>query len=133
MRGGYLNHGETFLNDDEQLWWSKGGDLVGESPARFAFLLDVIRASPDGVLEPLPSDWDARWAGDDSYRIVYFGFNRPAYRDVRLRPGTSWEIDIVDTWNMTIETLPGIHQGSVRVRLPARPYMAVRLRLVPAS
>ena len=35
---------------------------------------------------------------------------------------------MIDTWNMTIEEVPGIHSGTVRVALPARPYMALRLR-----
>jgi Domain of unknown function (DUF5605) len=29
---------------------------------------------------------------------------------------------------MTIEELPGVHTGAVRVDLPARPYMALRMR-----
>ena len=32
MQGGYCTHGETYLNEEEVLWWSKGGKLVGESP-----------------------------------------------------------------------------------------------------
>jgi hypothetical protein len=38
------------------------------------------------------------------------------------------EIDVIDTWNMTIEPQPGVHSGTVRVQLPARPYTAIRLR-----
>src|ERR1700689_2841201 len=72
--------GETYLNEREELWWSKGGELAGESPPRIRFLLSVIDAAPDGVLEPLPSDWDVRWGGADGYRIAYFGFGRPRYR-----------------------------------------------------
>lgn len=48
--GGYCSHGETFMNPDEILWWSKGGVLHGESPARIAFLR--------GILEELPGDLD---------------------------------------------------------------------------
>jgi len=38
------------------------------------------------------------------------------------------EIDVIDTWGMTIETLPGQHTGDTKVDLPARPYVAIRLR-----
>jgi Domain of unknown function (DUF5605) len=38
-------------------------------------------------------------------------------------------IDVIDAWNMTIEPRQGLHEGTVRVDLPARPYMAIRLRL----
>ena len=42
-----------------------------------------------------------------------------------------WTIDVIDTWNMTVERVPGIHSdGSVRVDLPGRPFMAVRLTRV---
>ena len=40
--GGYCTHGETFLSDDDILWWSKGGILKGESPARIAFLRSIV-------------------------------------------------------------------------------------------
>lgn len=36
--GGYCSHGETFWNQEEVLWWSKGGVLKGESPSRIGFL-----------------------------------------------------------------------------------------------
>ena len=40
--GGYCTHGETFLSDDDILWWSKGGILKGESPAGIAFLRSIV-------------------------------------------------------------------------------------------
>ena len=63
VRGGYVGHGETYLDDAEELWWSKGGELAGTSPERIAFLHRVIRESPTGVFDPLPSDWDAPRGG----------------------------------------------------------------------
>ena len=38
MRGGYPGHGETYLNENNILWWSHGGKLHGESHLRFGFL-----------------------------------------------------------------------------------------------
>ena len=49
--GGYCTHGETFLADDEVLWWARGGRLKGESPARIAFLRGILESLP-GPLEP---------------------------------------------------------------------------------
>lgn len=48
--GGYCSHGETYLNDDEVLWWSKGGKLTGGSPSRIGFLKDILYSLP-GVLK----------------------------------------------------------------------------------
>lgn len=42
--GGYCSHGETFLNEKEDLWWSKGGTLKGESPSRIAFLKQLAES-----------------------------------------------------------------------------------------
>lgn len=128
MRGGYLTHGETYVNDREELWWSKGGVLVGTAPERLAFLSRIVRETPGGVLEPLTSDWDARWAGTDTCRLVYFGFGRPSLRSLVVEPGTEWYVDVIDTWNMTIDTLPERYGGSFTLDLPGREYMAVRLR-----
>ena len=128
VRGGYVTHGETYYNRREELWWSKGGELVGESPARFAFLRKILDEAPGGKLDPLPSDWDARWAGEAGHRIVYFGFGRPSFRGIAAPPGTDWHVDVIDTWNMTVDTLPDRYAGRFTVRLPGRAYMAIRLR-----
>lgn len=53
--GGYCTHGETFLNPEHEiLWWSKGGKLKGESPARIAFLRGIVEELP-GPIEPVES------------------------------------------------------------------------------
>lgn len=50
VQGGYCTHGETFLSDDDILWWSKGGVLKGESPKRIRFLREIVESLP-GPLE----------------------------------------------------------------------------------
>lgn len=45
-QGGYASHGETFLSDDDVLWWSKGGLLKGESPERICFLKHILESLP---------------------------------------------------------------------------------------
>jgi hypothetical protein len=127
VRGGYVGHGETYLNEREELWWSKGGALVGDSPERIRFLLEIIKDAPGGVLEPLPSDWDVRWGGTEDYRIAYFGFGRPRYRDITTPPDNQWLVDVIDTWNTTIARQPGIFTGTFRIELPGREFMAIRL------
>jgi hypothetical protein len=127
VRGGYVGHGETYLNDRDQLWWSKGGALVGSSPDRIAFLDRILAESPTGVLDPLPGEWDVPWGGvAGRYLIGYFGFNRPRFRTLNL-PSGRFRVDVIDTWNMTVDPVPGIHEGGVRVDLPARQWMAIRV------
>lgn len=45
-KGAYVTHGETLLNDEEIIWWSRGGKLVGESPSRIGFLRDILYSLP---------------------------------------------------------------------------------------
>ncbi|MBR3739329.1 MAG: DUF5605 domain-containing protein [Clostridia bacterium] len=56
--GGYCTHGETFLSDDDVLWWARGGSLKGESSRRIAFLRKIAESLP-GPLEP----WLTGWSG----------------------------------------------------------------------
>lgn len=63
VRGGYVGHGETYYNEKEVLWWSKGGELTGTSPERIAFLRRIIEQSPGGILNPLPSSWASIYGG----------------------------------------------------------------------
>jgi len=131
IRGGYLTHGETYWAANDVLWWSKGGTLKGESPARIEFLQRIVSESPSARLDALPSDWDCSWGGvPGRYMVLYFGSHRPRSRDVTIPNGVTVEVDVIDTWNMTVETLPGVHSGQVHVDLPARPYIAIRLRSI---
>jgi len=129
LRGGYVGHGETYLHPEEVLWWAKGGALHGTSPARIAFLTSIVEQAPGGVLEPLPGSWDAVSAGTaGEYQLVYFGNHRPRFRRFFLDPAISWQVDVIDTWAMTVQALPGTCSGRFLVDLPGRPYIAVRLR-----
>jgi len=131
INGGYPNHGETFYREDEQIWWSKGGRLIGHAPARIAFLQSIVADSPTGRLDPLTSPWDFPLGGvEGEYEVLYFGQSQPSFRDLELPDGMTAEIDVIDTWAMTIETLPEPASGTVRVPLPARPYCALRIRRV---
>jgi Domain of unknown function (DUF5605)/Domain of unknown function (DUF5060)/Protein of unknown function (DUF4038) len=128
MSGGYGTHGETYYDEGDVIFWAKGGSLRGESPARIAFLRSIIAASPSGRLDPLPSDFDAAYAGvAGQYVLIYFGAGQPAFRTVTVPDGAQAHIDIIDTWNMTVERIPGTHEGKVRVELPGRPYAAIRI------
>ncbi|MEU3786378.1 DUF5605 domain-containing protein [Streptomyces sp900129855] len=133
IRGGYVNHGETYYNDEEILWWSKGGTLHGESAERIGFLARITAEIPSGRIEALPSSWDMVCGGDDDHRIIYFGNGCSTFRWLQLPPGTQWEVDLIDTWNMTVETQPGLAEGRTKITLPGREYMAVRLRRVKAA
>ena len=134
VRGGYPGHGETFLNPEDILWWSHGGKLHGESWKRIGFLLDVLADVPGRGLRCLPAEWDSvcgvpedpELAERTGYRLYYYSFMRPSFRDFRFDESTLYHAEVIDTWNMTV-TDAGDCRGRFRVELPARPYMAVRI------
>jgi hypothetical protein len=128
LAGGYATHGETFWEPGDVVFWAKGGRLRGDSPARLAFLRQIIADSPTGTLSPLRSDFDTMVGGvDGEYVLTYFGAGQPRARTVTVPPGRSARIDVIDTWNMTVDAVDGFHTGTVRVDLPARPYLAIRV------
>src|SRR5690625_138297 len=128
MRGGYVGHGETYLNPNDIIWWSKGGKLVGESLERITFLQNILEDIPAkaGLIEAF---YDVPTIGiKGEYYLQYFGTHRPAYRKISLPEDGNFNIDIIDTWNMTISNLEGSYSGITRIDLPGKPYTAIRVQ-----
>ncbi|MNJ56226.1 hypothetical protein D3C77_517610 [compost metagenome] len=131
VRGGYTGHGETYLHPDDILWWSKGGQLHGSSPDRIAFLRRIMEEGPAEGLNPLKSEWDVPLAGvADEYYLFYYGFNQPRFRQYSMKPGIRYKVEVIDTWNMTIEEQTGTYEGVFRIELPGKQYIAVRMTKV---
>lgn len=127
MRGGYAGHGETYLDPEDILWWSKGGQLKGTSSERIKFLRQVIEQAPSGALNPLWTEFEFIAGIKDEFYVYYFSTRQPCYYDFIMNPGFSYKVEILDTWNMTIEVVEGSFEGSFQIKLPGRPYIAVRL------
>ena len=128
VRGGYPCHGETYQHPDNILWWSHGGKLHGESPARIKFLSDIMQQTPGSGLVPVKGEWDevAGSADGGKYTFHYYSFFRPGFRTFTLPAGQEYEVEVIDTWNMTVEKA-GTFQGKFRINLPGREYMAIRI------
>lgn len=128
VRGGYPGHGETYQHPDNILWWSHGGGLHGESPARIKFLSKIMHQTPDNGLIPVKKEWDevVGIADGGAYAIHYYSCFRPGFRTFSFPDGHSYEIEVIDTWNMTIENA-GTFQGKFKITLPGREYMAIRI------
>lgn len=138
IRGGYLSHGEVYVQHP-QIWWAHGGELHGTSPERIRFLKEVMEDTPADAapLRLTPENHEANWdvpclckEDDNSYFLYYFGFFKPLFRTYELPQGCSYEIELIDTWNMTIEKLPGVYSGNIRIEMPEKMYMAIRMKKV---
>ena len=135
--GAYVGHGETYLNPEENLWWSKGGALEGESPARIAFLREIIEEIPEKGFAPLKLQKTGSFLYKipgcgvyPEYGLFYFGVHQPAFQWVELPEEGNWQIDIIDTWKMTINSAGTDFNGRFRLDLPAIEGIAIRIRKV---
>ena len=65
---------------------------------------------------------------DGSYRLFYFSWFRPSFRDFDFGD-EKWEVTVLDTWEMT-ETKLGIQTGKFRIPLPGKEYIAIEMRKI---
>lgn len=138
-RGGYAGHGETYVHPEDKLWWSHGGELYGTSPARLKFLQKILSETPGLGLMPIKMRTDEVVAipestiderkKDHEYYLFYYSFNRPSFRDFYFDDVNEYEVEVIDTWEMTIENR-GRFKGKFRLDLPGKQYMAVRIKKV---
>ncbi len=124
-QGAYVGHGETYLHPRDILWWSKGGVLHGESPARIAFLRRILEQAPPGGLNPT-SEYYPSAGQPGRYYLYYFDYHQPSGYEFDLPPSTSYRADLIDPWNMTITPIAGSYRGKFKLNLPGQPYLAVR-------
>ena len=123
--GGYVGHGETYLHPQDILWWAKGGELHGESPARIAFLRDILEDSPAQGLEPVDRFGTAK---STDFYLYYFGVRQPGQYTLQLPADRQYTVEIIDTWNMTLTPLADGISGETLVKLPSKPYLGLRVR-----
>lgn len=147
IAGTYPGHGECYLHPHDILWWSKGGSLHGQSPARIAFLRDILASAPADGLEPIDKWQHTNIVGQPAeYYLIYFGkepltnwtFSLPR-RD--LADGMKFRADVLDTWDMSVTPIEEpfkirqlspddyvfVDEQDRSIDLPGRPWMAIRI------
>ena len=151
IAGTYVTHGESYMFRDHKdtIFWAKGGSFKGTSWKRIAFLRTLVEQCPNPLqMADLGRDHQTSTAGN-GYYLVYLGkeindswlFSLPAKNAGydRLKPGQRFKVEIIDTWDMTIQACPLVFETSEindyrvydkelkRVRLPLKPYIALRI------
>ena len=137
MAGGYGSHGETYMQPGGVLFWAAGGDLVGDSPSRLAFLKSVMTSLPFQQMVPSPELVDHGEALALPGKAYLFRFTpSPQFRiirnaSVRLAGADLFKVEAIDPWLMKIYPLgytsagdqtftPPISSGLLRITA-ARP------------
>lgn len=154
VAGTYVGHGETYLDPHDIIWWAKGGVLKGQSPARLAFLKQVLDDAPPQGIEPIDK-WQISGYGGQSgkYYLIYLGKETPkswkfllpkavTANGTPLTNGMQFTADVLDTWNMTINPVPGVFtlqkktdyyygdKNNRSIKLSGQPYLAIRIKRV---
>jgi hypothetical protein len=135
MAGGYATHGEAYRIDDNStdIFWSYGGDMVGESPKRLKFIKQLLESCPYQEMEPdlMKSE------GRDSFCLkkdsdLYLYFETPYYKDkgqlfLGLPEGGEeiYEVEVYDAWNCWLHTRLIAEAGVVRLDVP--PWAAIKV------
>ncbi len=127
VHGVYTTHGETYLNPQEVIWWSKGGELVGESISRIRFLRNLIEINDLKLDYNKPQGWGKHVSGGDfdNGMLIYFGHHQPGSWTFDFPEGKQYEITLIDTWEMTEKKLESKCSGKFTVKLPAEPGKAL--------
>jgi hypothetical protein len=116
VSGGYVGHGETYVTENpirfpnessDILWWSKGGVLRGESPERIKFLRSIIEAAPAQMNAiPLFTWMPFHCIGvEHEYYLGYLNDAQPRSIVINLPTDAQYQVEVIDTWNMTIRPL----------------------------
>ena len=70
---------------------------------------------------------DENLTDETGYHLFYHGISRPGFRYYHIDDNNIYTVDIIGTWNMTVENV-GSFKGRFRIDLPTREYLAVRIK-----
>ncbi|MHC4200450.1 MAG: nucleoside hydrolase-like domain-containing protein, partial [Planctomycetota bacterium] len=132
IAGCYVGHGETYRHPKDILWWSKGGVLHGESPARIAFLRKLVEPLPfaDMTPEPLSGGAHVLSVPGQLYLVYCDG---PDKVTLKLAGERSYRADAIDTWGMTVEALGAAQPGEFSYTPPGRGWLVRLSALAPGE
>ena len=127
----YLRYVVARLAAYRNVWWSKGGVLRGQSPARIAFLKEIMEPTPFEDMIP------AELAGGNRVLSkkgqLYFVYCMSSERVSLNLPGTrAYKVDSIDTWNMTITSHGSASPGTFSFAAP-KPNYLLRLSVYEAG
>jgi hypothetical protein len=132
-RGCYVTHGETYPDENEVIFWSKGGDFKGESVARIEFMKKIVDTFPaNGIDPPEKGYWNGRGGSfsEPDFYLFYLSYTQPSYIEVELSTEFKYEVEIIDTWNMTTTKYPEKVSGKCNINLPGTSHLAVICRKI---
>jgi len=125
ISGAYVGHGETYKHPRDILWWSKGGVLHGQSPARIAFFKQIMADVPFNDMQPTRLSDDAVMLAQGG-RLYFVYLTGPSSVSFDLPGPRPYKLDAIDTWAMTTTPI-GTAQPGKFTYTPPRARSLIRL------
>lgn len=125
INGVYASHGETYISTDGNPVWSDAGELHGTSPARIAFLHQLIEKTGTTGLMAAEDPYYLNAGNPGSLYLWYFDYHSAAEYEFPLPANASFKAQLIDPWAMTTVPIPGVFTGKSKIALPGKPYRAV--------
>jgi hypothetical protein len=123
LHGAYVGHGETYKHPEDILWWSKGGVLHGESPARIAFFKRVMTAVPFQEMTPQPDPSPGVYLLAKPGEHYFLYFTQPVAATVTLGGDRPYKVEGLDTWAMTRTSLDSAMPGAFSFTAPRADFL----------
>lgn len=128
-RGGFAAHGESLRRADGTSWSIHGGELIGDSAERIAFLRGLLEDAPSGLTYSRSSHDASTLIRKGEYYLQYYGPHRFTSRAFAMQEG-DFAVELIDTWNMTVERLDQTYRERFLIKLPGELYRALRVRKI---
>ncbi len=90
----------------------------------FAMAKAKMPANELVLMQSFGREYMAKCANDEAI-LVYYYRRCSRMNRIGLPEGKEYRIDVIDTWNMTRETVPSRASGVYEVKLPGKEFMAV--------
>ena len=125
INGVYATHGETYISTDGSPVWSDAGELHGTSPARLAFLHDLLKKTgTTGLLVP-ENPYYPNAGNPGQLYLWFFDYHCAAEYEFPLPESARFKATLIDPWAMTTDPVPGTFSGKSNLKLPGKAYRAV--------
>jgi len=120
--GCYVGHGETYKHPQDILWWSKGGVLHGQGPARIAMLKKIMQPTPFDQMTPKRLESGNQILSKPG-ELYFVYFSNPVTTPVKLTGDRPYKVDLIDTWSMTVDAMGTASPGELNVTPPGPNYL----------
>ncbi|MEO1013063.1 MAG: DUF5060 domain-containing protein [Bacteroidota bacterium] len=133
LLGAYATHGEGLEQDGTGYqFFRQGGTFIGSSEGELHTLKKVLNEVP-GHLRPMGTDWrlnHIRAGVDDRYFLYYLGeYQNREWHFTELPKDKKYTVELIDTKKGQHTLLDKTFGKDDTVTLPAKPYMAMVLKL----